>query len=86
MVPSPMIHESLIIILSAGGSPIDVDTLAGVTGGEVTWQRLEREGMAACLAARVRHRDQPIELRARLRRWGAARGWGVTVAPAGPLC
>jgi predicted lysophospholipase L1 biosynthesis ABC-type transport system permease subunit len=31
-------------------------------------------------------REQPVELRARLRRWGAARGWGVTVAPTGPLC
>jgi hypothetical protein len=81
-----MVHESLVIILSAGGSPIEADTLADVAGVEVTWQRLEREGVAACLAARVRHRDQPVELRARLRRWGAARGWRVTVAPTGPLC
>ncbi len=81
-----MVHESLVIILSAGGSPIDADTLGAVAGVEVTWQRFEQEGTAACLAARVRHRDQPVELGARLRRWGAARGWGVTVAPAGPLC
>lgn len=81
-----MVHESLVIILSAGGSPIAPDTLTDVAGVEVTWQRLEQEGMAACLAARVRHREQPVELRARLRRWGAARGWGVTVAPTGPLC
>lgn len=79
-----MVHESLVIILSAGGSPIDDDTLGAVRDVVVTWQRVEREGSAACLAARVRHRDQPVELRARLRAWGAARGWGVTVAPAGP--
>jgi len=80
-----VLHESLVIILSAGGSPIDDASLTGVAGVEVTWQRVEREGSAACLAARVRHREQPLELRARLRRWGAAQGWGVTVAPAGPL-
>ena len=81
-----MVHESLVIILCAGGSPLDADALGDVTGAEVTWRRLEAEGSAACLAARVRHRDRPEEFRARLRRWGAARGWGVTVAPAGPLC
>lgn len=80
-----MVHESLVIILSAGGSPVDDGALSAVAGVEVTWQRLEREGSAACLAARVRHREQPLELRARLRRWGSARGWGVTVAPAGSL-
>ena len=80
-----MEHESLVVILSAGGSPLDPDVLADVEGADVTWRRLEREGRAACLAARVRHRDRPEEFRARLRRWGAARGWGVTVAPAGPL-
>lgn len=84
-VASDVVHESLLVILSAGGSPIDGDALAGVAGLEVTWQRVEREGVASCLAAHVRHREQPLELRARLRRWGAARGWGVTVAPAGPL-
>ena len=52
-----MVHESLVIILSAGGSPIDADTLTAVAGVDVTWQRLEQEGMAACLAARVRHRE-----------------------------
>ncbi len=80
-----MVYESLVIILSAGGSPVDDASLSSVTGVEVTWQRLECEGAAACLAARVRHREQPVELRARLRRWGAAQGWGVTVAPAGSL-
>lgn len=81
-----MVHESLVVILAAGGAPLDADALAGMDGAAVSWQRLEREGTAACLAARVRHRDRPEEFRARVRRWGAARGWGVTVAPAGPLC
>jgi hypothetical protein len=52
----------------------------------VTWVRIEREGRVACLAARVRHPDAGVEFRVRVRQWGAARGWGVTVAPCGPDC
>ena len=80
-----MDHESLVIVLSAGGSPLDGESLDALVGTEVAWARVEREGSAACLAARVRHRDRPEEFGSRVRRWGAARGWAVTVAPCGPL-
>ncbi|HXF96257.1 MAG TPA: hypothetical protein VNI61_09175 [Gemmatimonadales bacterium] len=78
-----MEHESLVIVLSAGGAALERDALEAMTGTTVTWVRVEREGRAACLAARVRHADPPEDFRARVRRWGAARGWAVTVAPAG---
>ncbi len=78
----PVDHESLVIVLSAGGSPLDGAALDGLAGAAVQWVRVEREGDAACLAARVRHADPPDDFRGRLRAWGAARGWAVTVAPA----
>jgi hypothetical protein len=74
-------HESLVLVLSVGGSPLDGEALDALVDTEVTWVRLEREGSAACLAARVRHGDRLEDFRERLRRWGAARGWTVTVAP-----
>jgi len=51
----------------------------------VAWVRVEREGDAACLAARVLHGDSPDEFRDRVRRWAGARGWAVTVASGGRL-
>jgi len=74
-------HESLVIVLSAGGAQLAPDAFDALEGSSVCWARLEREGDAACLAARVRHADRPEDFRARVRRWGAARGWSVTVAP-----
>jgi len=74
-------HESLLVVLSAGGSPLDADSLSELSGVVVTWLREEREAEAACLAACVRHEDPPGEFRDRVRRWGRARGWAVTVAP-----
>jgi hypothetical protein len=74
-------HASLVIILSTGGSPLDGATLDALGGVEVTWVRVECEGEAACLAARVRHVDRPEDFRLRIRAWAAARGWAVTVAP-----
>lgn len=79
-----MDHEAIVIVLSAGGARLDAGALADVAGAVVTWARVEREGSAACLAARVRHPDPPDEFRARVRRWAAARGWVVTVAPGPP--
>ena len=76
-----MEHESLVIILSVGGSPLDRLALGGLPRVVVTWVRVEQEGEAACLAARVRHADPVDDFRDRLRRWGAARGWAITVAP-----
>jgi len=74
-------YESLIIVLSAGGSPLDAAALDTLDATAVTWYRVEREGEAACLAARVRHADRPERFRPRVRQWGAARGCAVTVAP-----
>ncbi len=76
-----MDYESLLIVLSAGGSPLDGEALATLDATAVSWYRVEREGAAACLAARVRHADRPEQFRVRVRQWGAARGWAVTVAP-----
>ena len=76
-------HESLVIVLSAGGALLDRESLASLPDATVLWSRVEREASAACLAARVCHADRPEEFRVRLRRWGAAQGWVVTVAPCG---
>lgn len=78
-----MVHESLLIILSLGGSPLDRTALGALTDVMVTWVRVEREGETACLAARVLHGDPPDAFRDRVRRWGAARGWAITVASSG---
>ncbi|HEY6157183.1 MAG TPA: hypothetical protein VIV88_06990 [Gemmatimonadales bacterium] len=78
-----MDHESLLIILSLGGSPLERTALGALTDVMVTWVRVEREGETACLAARVLHGDPPDAFRERVRRWGAARGWAITVASGG---
>jgi hypothetical protein len=78
-------HESLVIVLATGGSPLDGSALGTLTGVRVAWVRVEREGEAACLAARVLHRDPPDEFRDRVRGWAGARGWAVTVASGGRL-
>ena len=78
-------HESLVIVLSSGGSPLDGESLARLPGAAVRWQRVEREGEAACVAARVRHGDPPEQFGARIREWGRVRGWAVTVARCRPL-
>jgi hypothetical protein len=78
-------HESLVIVLSRGGSPLDGESLAELPGAAVRWQRVEREGVAACVAARIKHEDPPEQFGARIREWGRVRGWAVTVAPGGPL-
>lgn len=78
-------HESLVIVLSSGGSPLHGESLAELPGAAVRWQRVEREGRAACVAARVRHDDPPEEFGTRIRAWGRVRGWAVTVARCAPL-
>ena len=78
-----MDHESLLIILSLGGSPLEQTALGALTDVTVTWVRVEGEGATACLAARVLHGDPPDAFRERVRRWGAARGWAITVASGG---
>src|SRR5207245_1468334 len=59
------------------GSAPNIDDVADA---RVVWVRVEREGSAACVAARLRHGDLPDQFRDRVRRWGRARGWAVTVA------
>jgi len=81
----PVDHESLVIVLSTGGSPLDGSALGALADVQVAWVRVEREGEAACLAARVLHRDSPDEFRDRVRRWAGTRGWAVTVASGGRL-
>jgi hypothetical protein len=81
----PVDHESLVIVLSTGGSPLDGSALNGLADVRVAWVRVEREGDAACLAARVLHGDSPDLFRDRVRRWAGARGWAVTVASGGRL-
>lgn len=79
-------YESVLVVLGTGGATLERDALDALVGTTVTWSRIEREGRVACLAARVRHPDPLTEFRVRVRQWGAARGWGVTVAPCGPTC
>jgi hypothetical protein len=79
-------HESLVIVLSSGGSPLDAECLDSLPGVAIQWVRVEREGGSACLAARVRCADRPEDFRDRMRRWGAARGWAVAVAPCRAPC
>ena len=81
-----MALESLVVVLSAGGSPLGSDSLESLDGARVGWVRVEREGQAACLAARVGHEDPPEDFGDRVRRWGAVRGWAVTVAPCKRPC
>ena len=76
----PVDHESLVIILSLGGSPLEQTALGALSDVTVSWVSVEREGETACLAARVMHGDPPDAFRDRVRRWGAARGWAITVA------
>jgi hypothetical protein len=78
-------HESLVIVLASSGSPLDGESLAALPDAAIRWQRLEREGVAACIAARVRHPDSPEEFGVRIREWGRVRGWAVTVARCVPL-
>ena len=78
-----MEYESVVVVLATGGAVLERDALDTLDGTTVTWIRVEREGRVACLAARVRHSDPVMEFRVRVRQWGVARGWGVTVAPCG---
>lgn len=82
-------YESVVVILATGGpgvAPLARDALDALPATRVTWMRIEREASVACLAARVRHADPPSEFRVRVREWGMARGWGLTVAPCGTNC
>lgn len=81
-----MEYESVVVVLATGGAVLERDALDTLDATTVTWIRVEREGRVACLAARVRHADPVSDFRLRMRQWGVARGWGVTVAPCGPSC
>ena len=77
-------YESLLVLLAACGAPPDADALDALEDARPVWVRIEREGRSVCLAAKVRHTDRPEEFRTRVRGWGVARGWAVTVAPCAP--
>ena len=77
-------YESLLVLLAACSAPPDTDALDALEDARPVWVRIEREGRSVCLAARVRHTDRPEEFRTRVRGWGVARGWAVTVAPCAP--
>jgi len=79
-----MTHESLLLLLAFRGAVPDADALGHLENSALVWVRVEREGQSACLVARVRHDDPPDQFRARVRGWGQARGWAVTVAPCAP--
>jgi hypothetical protein len=79
-----MAYESLLLLLALRGAPLDPDALHALENSSLVWVRVEREGGSSCLVARLRHGDQPEHFRARVRGWGAARGWAVTVAPCAP--
>ena len=81
-----MNYESVLVVLATSGATLERDALDALPETTVTWCRVEREGRVACLAARVCHQDAISEFRVRVRQWGAARGWGVTVAPCGLDC
>jgi hypothetical protein len=76
--------ESLLVLLAVRGAPLDDDALDSLADVHPRWVRLEREGEAVCLAARVCHRDRPEQFRTRVRGWAGERGWAVTVAPCAP--
>jgi hypothetical protein len=76
-------YESIVVVLATGGALLERDALDALEGMSVTWVRVEREGESGCLAARVRHADPADQFRVRIREWGVARGWAVTVAPCG---
>src|ERR1051326_9516300 len=78
-----MSYESVLVVLATGGAPLEGDALDGLPGTTVTWQRIEREGRVACLAARVSHADPLSDFRMRVRQWGAAPRWGGHVWPRG---
>lgn len=68
----------LVILSTAGESPTAAHVL---TLGIVTWCKTEREGIAACLAARVRTPDSHAELQRKAKALAARHGWAITVAP-----
>lgn len=79
-----MAYESLLLLLALRGAALDPDALRALENSALVWVRVEREGRSACLVARMRHGDPPEQFRTRVRGWGAARGWAVTVAPCAP--
>jgi hypothetical protein len=77
-------YESLLVLLAGRGDSLDSDVLTTLKDARPAWVRIEREGVSACLAARVCHAEAPEVFRDRVRRWAADRNWAVTVAPCAP--
>jgi len=76
-----MIHSSIVVILSAGGSILDLEALADMPQARVVQANLASGEKAACVAATLEHDCSQADLREALKVWAAGRGWSVTVAP-----
>ena len=76
-----VMHRSVAVILSAGGSQLDLDALNGLPGARLVRAEFARSERAACVAATLEHQCPVGDLAAALRPWAAGRGWSVTVAP-----
>ena len=84
-VADPVVGVRAVVVLVAlegrAEMPAAVELVQSMPGvALVEWARLEREGRAVAIAARVRARVSVEELRANARTWSKGRGWGVTVA------
>jgi hypothetical protein len=78
-----MPKRSVAVILSAGGAQLDLPALEGLPEARLVRAEIARGESAACVAATLEHECPHGELAGALRRWAAARGWIVTVAPVG---
>lgn len=78
-----MPHErvAIAIVVSAGGSLLDEAALREVPLARVIAADIASTGASGCAAVLVGHACSPATLQAACHRWGASRGWRVTVAP-----
>jgi len=76
-----MARRSVAVILSAGGSTLDLGALGDLPGARLLRAEFAWGDRAACVAATLEHECESRELLAVLRPWAGGRGWSVTVAP-----
>ncbi len=74
-------HQSVAVILSAGGAVLDREALADLPLGRVVRAEFAVGERAACAALTVAHRCSVTDLTVAVREWARARGWSVTIAP-----
>ena len=74
-------HESIAVIVNAGGAVLDDRALDDMPLGRVIEADFAVAELATCVAVRLAH-DCPRErLVSELRSWASARGWSMAVAP-----